>query len=402
MKANPLVLKATAAGVLLAGAAAAYAVGQAPVQRADVSQVKALASKVQSLPVSADDNLSVPPLPVPAAPPAVADKAVMRFSAPILPPGRSFAAAPVKPVTHVKPEAPAPPAPPAVPDSPVKNIALVGVTHADNKNSAWLVDTSNSNKETVSQGERAWGFTVKDVQDDEVTLERSGQDYVIRMGDKQVQVAEASFTAAPGEDGSGDFGDGQGQGRGRRNRSGGQNGGFGRNGGGQNSGFGNRGNFGGGNRGGGGATNSAGASPMIFGGGQNGGGGFGNRGSFGGGNNYRRQASAGGGYTGGGGGGYGGGGGNTNFRTSQGGSNPFSSASSAGSTSNPQTARRSGASLVGGATGTSAPKAITNPQTQRRLGTTSSNTPAFGQGSGNTGRTGQAGRQGSYNQGTRF
>jgi hypothetical protein len=53
-------------------------------------------------------------------------------------------------------------------------------------------------------------------------------------------------------------------------------------------------------------------------------------------------------------------------------------AGTSGATSNPQTARRRGGQLTGGADPIEAPQAITNPQTQRRLGTSNAGA-AFGQ-----------------------
>ena len=58
----------------------------------------------------------------------------------------------------------------------------------------------------------------------------------------------------------------------------------------------------------------------------------------------------------------------------------FSRTAAAPPTSNPQTARRRGGQLVGGAQPEPEPQALANPQTQRRLGTTTG--PAFGSAAG--------------------
>lgn len=390
MKANPVLLKAIAGGVLVAGAAAAYTVAQAPAKPADLSTVRALSSKLQGQPAETETTLSVPQLnPGPGPQVPVRPQPAVK---PVAPPKPAAAPKP-EPAPKAPEKTPAPaPAPAPVPESPVKNIALVGVTHTDQRATAWLVDTSSNQREEAAQGASAFGFTIKNVEDDAVVLERAGQDYTVRMGEKQVQVASADPVSTT-PDAGGDFGGGFGNGRGRRGGFG-QNGfgggGFGQNGfGGRSRGFGGFGgrSFGGRGFGGGGSTSggSGGSdSAMVFGGGNSGSSGFQGRGFQSGSRGGR------GGFSGGGGGGYsgggfsgGGGGGFQGFQGRQGGgSNPFSSASTGtASTSNPQTARRNGSTLAGGfgGGGSDAPAPITNPQTQRRLGTSSANQPAFGQ-----------------------
>lgn len=380
MKANPVVLKAIAGGVLAAGAAAAYSVAQVPAKRSDLGTIRALSSRLQSQPAAPETSLSVPEL-LPAGGPQVTPKP-QPSPRPVRPSGARPAPRPAP--TPAKPaEKPEVATPAPAPESPVKNIALVGVTHADERDTAWLVDTSSNERESVAEGGQAFGFTIKDVEEDAVILARDGQDYTVRLGEKQVYVASAD----PLSEGA-DFGQGMNQGRGRRDRGGfGGQGGARRNGG---PGGWNRGSFGGRggrNRGGFGGNDSA----IVFGGGSAGSSSFGNRSGFsgnrGGYPSSNRGSSARGGF---GGSGFSGGGG---FSRGQGGSsNPFSSASNgAGTTSNPQTARRNGSTYSGGIGGTTtAPEPITNPQTQRRLGTSSANQPAFGQ---------QQQQYGGFNQG---
>jgi hypothetical protein len=268
-------------------------------------------------------------------------------------------------------------------DDPVKNIALTGVTFEGGKDTALLLDTSSNDRERATVGERVFGFTVRKIDSDSVTLARGSDQYTIRLGDKLVQdpyYASADTGSDPLSDPTNQFGGG----RNRFGRNGfggfGRNGfgGFGRNGFGRNGfggfgGFPGRGGFGGANAttAGFGGGPGGGGAPTVFNSGGNGnnGGGF-NRGG------NRPQVNI--GFNGGG-GGFGGGG----FGGQGGAFGQTNSTSTRSSTSNPQTALRTGASLISGSTSrVSKPQTISNPQTQRRLGTTSG--PAFGSGSGSS------------------
>lgn len=268
------------------------------------------------------------------------------------------------------PGAPPLPAAPVAEDA-VKNLALLGVTYADGKDAAWLMDLGNRNRETAAVGEAVLGFTVKEIEPDRVLLTRGGRDYSLRLGEKPILVASASpnSNASAGDLGGDDapfgFGPGGPGGPGGRGGAGsrfaGGPGGFGGFGGfgGPGGAFGNR--FGGFGGGGGFSAPGSGSSTSSNSGSGGGGGGF---------------TPPGGGFAGGGfgGGGFAGGGAGQSFGAS-GASSTTSRAS--GSTSNPQTARRQGSRLTGDADPVEQPAAIVNPQTQRRTG--SSNQPAFGQ-----------------------
>lgn len=308
-------------------------------------------------------------------------------------------APPVKPAPipsrapFLPPAAPAPaPAAPVMEVDAVKNLALLGVTYSGGKDAAWIMDLNTRDRETAAVGESLLGFAVKEIEPDRVLLSRGGRDYSLRLGEKPVLVASASAVTLASNDsdpGGGDspFGFGPG-GQGRRV---GGPGGFGGPGGaGGRGGFGGPGGFGGG----------FGAQ----GGGRFGGGGFGGPGGTGGGGGATASTSGGGGNNAGG-GGFGGGGnfggggfgGGGTFGQSASGS---SSTVASGSTSNPQTARRSGSRLTGDADPVEQPAAIVNPQTQRRTGSTSQ--PAFGQAEGTVrGQTGGTSRLGTGGTGSR-
>lgn len=326
--------------------------------------------EAEAAPTLADPALSrftpAPPKQVVATPPAVRLVARTTPARPRLQREPRRAAVPSLP-----PVAPPSPAPPVAEDA-VKNLALLGVTYADGKDAAWLMDLGTRNRETAAVGEAVLGFTVKEIEPDRVLLTRGGRDYSLRLGEKPILVASASPISTPsagdggGEDAPFGFGPGGPGGPGGRGGAGGRfaggpggrfaggPGGFGGFGGASGA-FGNR--FGGG----GGFSAPGGGSSTSTNSGGGGGGGF---------------TPPGGGFGGGGfgGGGFAGGGSGQSFGAS-GASSTTSRAS--GSTSNPQTARRQGSRLTGDADPVEQPAAIVNPQTQRRTG--SSNQPAFGQ-----------------------
>jgi hypothetical protein len=70
-------------------------------------------------------------------------------------------------------------------------VALIGVTEVGGKSQAWLVDLTTRRRETVSPGQEAFGYRVRKVDPERVTLTRGGQQWVVRLGEKQVPVASA-------------------------------------------------------------------------------------------------------------------------------------------------------------------------------------------------------------------
>lgn len=234
------------------------------------------------------------------------------------------------------------------PDSPVQNIALMGVTHTDGEDQAWLVDVSTQEREVVDEGDAAWGFTVKQIAEEQIVLARGTDQFTIRLGEKEIPVNEAPAVDTTQLTQNRRWGGGGGN-RNRSSREARRNmmrqmmANRGRSSGGRSSGRSwsrssssssnwNR------NR----SRNSGGRSftPRL-------------RGNFGGwaGGRNRNQPAA------------------------------------PGPTSNPQTARRRGGQLVGGADPLPTPAPIANPQTQRRLGTTSG--VAFGSSENRSRNSGQ-------------
>ena len=349
------VLLMSAAGLTLAGVAVAGNLYLQPVAadkaaQSRLSTMRELAGKI------GETQLAQSPLAVPAGPETPKPE-VKKIKVAQKDPVKKADPTPIKPPTDnnsassVKPDL-------------VKNIALMGVTHEGGADQVWLVDTAEGRRETAAAGESAFGFRVKTISDDSVVLSKNGDEYTVRMGDKEIptQTASADGGTLSGTDDAGGFGGGPG-GPGGRGQFGGR--GFGR------GGFGgfNRGGFTGGYNGGASASNT---SSNQF-----------NRPNFGG---FNRGGFGGGGF----GGGFGGGINNNNTR----GTSQFASGAAV-TTSNPQTARRSGGKLVGGADAMPKPAAISNPQTTRRTGT--SNTTAFGQASGTV-----AGIQQNNANGSRF
>ncbi|MFN3650692.1 MAG: hypothetical protein ACK47B_14040 [Armatimonadota bacterium] len=316
--------------------------------------------------------------------------------------------------------------PVAEPEDPVKSIALTAVVNEDSGEQALLVNIRTRDRETVSEGDQVFGFTVRDIQPEAVLLARGGGEYTVRLGDKIIPAGDGGFGTAVTADGEaggpggpgGPFGGPEGfSGFGgfggpddaRRaewmQRM--AQGGFGRGGfGGGNNWNRGGGNWGGGNNGSRASSNRSrssnnrnwssasrntggwGGNRGGFGGGGFGGGGFaGNRtGGFGGG------GFGGGGFAGNRTGGFGGGGfGGGGF----GGNRGMTGSAASASSSNPQTARRNGTRPSGGSGASTTPQPIQNPQTARRTG--SSSGPAFGEttGSGGFGNSGGRGKTGS-------
>jgi hypothetical protein len=364
------VLLISAAGILVVGVGlAANIAGTAPAQQGpDTAALQALAARLEGQPLSDTPELRGP------------TGSMTRVTATPKRDGGTRVAArkPAPPMAAPKP----PPAPVTSPAATaaaaraeaVKNIALTGVTDGSGQSLAWFVDISNNDRQTAEKGAAAFGFTVKEIRPDSVLLTSGSDEFVVRMGDKQIpSVVAASYespeSAGPGGFGPGGFGPGGFGGRGDRGDRGGD---FMQ----RIADF--RSRFGGGGFGGG-----------SFGGGRSwGGGDSGGRSWGGGGDSSRSSSTSNGGRSRGGGGfsGFGGGfgGGFSGGFGSRG--NSSRSTQTAAATSNPQTARRSGGRLVSGATALPTPQPISNPQTQRRTGSTTGQ--AFGDESANSSRSG--------------
>lgn len=200
--------------------------------------------------------------------------------------------------------------------SPIKSLALIGITMVGDKEAAWLVDLESHDRFTANEGDDVEGLHVRDIQPDHIVLTQNGTDYTLRLGERSAELAAAE----PVETASITPTDQKNQnGRGWGGRWGG--GGRGNSGGGSYSGGGNR--F---------AGNSGGFRRPSF-------GGFG-----------------GGGYSG---------------------NNSASLGRLTHATSNPQEARRKGVRLVGNVTSSiPQPAAFFNPQTVRRVGSATGH--AFG------------------------
>jgi len=288
----------------------------------DTAQLRQLADRVTAAPPVEAAPLAVPP-------------ARHVYTTEVAPPvrPRKPAAAPVvqgPPTTaEVKPVETKP-----TPEAAVKQIALTGVTQQGDAPTAWLVDIGTHERETVSAGESAFGFVVKEIGAESVLLAQDGEVFTVHMGDKEVPAVEPDPSQTPTVAATPNSNDGQ---QGRWNRRG---------------------------FGGGGGGNWSGR--WSGGGGWNGGGG--NRSWSGGGNSSNNSSRP--RFTGNFGGNFGGFGGQ-NFNQS---SNRNSTLNRP--TANPQEARRRGSRLMGGADPLPTPATIRNPQTSRRRGTTSGR--AFG------------------------
>lgn len=82
---------------------------------------------------------------------------------------------------------------------PPRNLALIGVTQVGDLTRAWLVDLDTNRRETAGPGGLAFGYRVKQVGPDRVVLTRSGRQFVLRLGDRDVPVREAPVVrGAPG------------------------------------------------------------------------------------------------------------------------------------------------------------------------------------------------------------
>ncbi len=85
---------------------------------------------------------------------------------------------------------------PTAPANPVQNIALMGVTHMGEDDRAWLVDVESQEREVVGEGEEAFGFTLKTIDDEQVLLVRGDEEFTIRMGDKHIPPPPGSEAVA--------------------------------------------------------------------------------------------------------------------------------------------------------------------------------------------------------------
>lgn len=88
-------------------------------------------------------------------------------------------------------------APKPAPQAAPRNLALVGVTQVGARSQAWLMDLDSRTKETVSPGGTAFGFRVKSVGPEQVTLTRGGKEYALRLGERQVPTVAAVPVRTP-------------------------------------------------------------------------------------------------------------------------------------------------------------------------------------------------------------
>lgn len=358
-----------AAGV---GGAAAVMLAPPPNPGAEPTRLRELAERTGG-PASMAPTLTEPEATQPAAPTEVPAPAAAEQPSPVVVrTAQAEAPAAARPVStrrSSQPTDPASPAPAPAQDEAVKSIALTGVTSQGGQEQALLFDLNSRERQAVAVGGSAFGFTVRRIEPEAVVLARGASEYTIRLGDKTVPTNDAVAVASTGGE------DGSGSGRGFGDRSG----------------FGRRGDRGFGGSGGDDAERARRRAEFFarF-GGQNG------RPSF-----ATGSANSGGGEATT----FSGGGENNRSDSERGrdgrsrsnwqptfqpafnpafmmggwgsGRNNSQSSFTNAPTTNPQTARRRGGGLVGGASGTDGPDPINNPQTQRRLGNTSG--PAFGQ-----------------------
>lgn len=78
--------------------------------------------------------------------------------------------------------------PPGEQPSPIRNIALVGVTNSGGAASAWLMDTETRERASAQVGGSAFGFTVAQIRDESVLLRRAGHSYPVRLGERPIAV----------------------------------------------------------------------------------------------------------------------------------------------------------------------------------------------------------------------
>ena len=123
----------------------------------DPGQIRELAGRLESQQVVTPVSLEVPPAgpkPTPQPDPQPSPRPARRTTVRI--PGPRVGQLPVLPPATAAPE-PAPlPAP--APVSPVKSIALMGVTQQDSAETAWLVNVDTRERELASEGESAFGL----------------------------------------------------------------------------------------------------------------------------------------------------------------------------------------------------------------------------------------------------
>jgi len=79
------------------------------------------------------------------------------------------------------------------PDAPVEGetrrpgLALVGITGVKDRDSAWIVDLATGERQVAAVGDAAFGYEVKSIRPDGVTLVRNAQEYDLRLGPIDVQ-----------------------------------------------------------------------------------------------------------------------------------------------------------------------------------------------------------------------
>lgn len=189
----------TAAGVLVVGAGWAGNLALAPTryQGPDTRQLRELAARLREEPAAAEATMLALPESKPAGRAGEQDGSVTVETRRREGSGAEAEQAPVGSKAHAgAAAAPAAPATPAPVESPVKNIALMGVTSRGSTEQAWLVDLNSGERETVAEGEPVFGFTLKDIDTESVVLAKGDDEYTLHLGEKPIASASADSPAA--------------------------------------------------------------------------------------------------------------------------------------------------------------------------------------------------------------
>lgn len=172
-----------AAAILAAGGICAAGVYSRPVEAGgpDPEQILSIAERVSAAEPAHPPALSVPP---PRR--SIKRQSTSRATSP------RAANPPVslRPSAVQSPEAASGVKPAA--ESPVQQIALLGVTQQGDELTAWLVDLETQARAEAEVGESAFGFDVKEVGADSVVLALGDAEYTVRLGEKEIPVVEVS------------------------------------------------------------------------------------------------------------------------------------------------------------------------------------------------------------------
>jgi hypothetical protein len=95
-------------------------------------------------------------------------------------------------VASARQELPPSPAPARV----APNLALMGITRVGDRDEVWLVDTRTREREVVGKGQTAFGWTVRRIGTENVTLARGRQTVQLHLGDRSTAPPAGSTVAA--------------------------------------------------------------------------------------------------------------------------------------------------------------------------------------------------------------